>query len=164
MRFFVACFSLTKEARLTKREIIFLSIICVLVLVILIGVIPIMIGTAINKNHPPRNNAIANQTDSAAPAAGTDAPKQPKKADLLIMVSGKISIMEEAGVSFVVLTSDYAKKYILTGPKAEEIKEFAGKDAVLTVVGKPKAPLVKELKGEEIKRNIEVKNFQIKKE
>lgn len=151
---------------MTKREIVFLTVIVVLVLVILIGLLPVIIGFAVNKKRiPTQPIAIANQTESPAPTAGAVVqPPRQKKGELLIMVSGKVSIMEEAGASFVVLTSEYDKHYILTGVKAEELKAFAGKETVLTVVGKPKAPLLKELKGQEIKRDIEVKTFQIKKE
>ena len=145
---------------MTNREGIFLSIIILLVLVIVAGLIPVIIGSITNKGRSKQPAAIAANPEAAKiPQPVNNAVKK----EVLLMVSGKISLVDTEKGSFVILTSDYRTNYILTGQKTEELKGFAGKEDTITVIGLPLPPTLAELNGQKIKRDIEVRKIQIKK-
>lgn len=137
-----------------KRKIILAITGCALGLGILIWAVPII--TALIMGHTGVK-PVSLQVQSPQPESGPPAPQEQKT---MLMVSGEISVVEDGGVTFIILTSKAGKKYILVGPKTEGLRSASGKNA--TIVGLPKEPLPQKVKGEPIKRTIEVKNVELK--
>ena len=94
----------------------------------------------------------------ALPVSAQNEP--PKSGKVMLMVSGEITLVEDRNLTFIILTSDAKKKYILVGPKAEELSRVSGKK--VTVVGIPSKPIPQEIKGEPVRMTIEVKTAEIK--
>ncbi len=83
-----------------------------------------------------------------------------EKSKVMLMVTGEITVVEEGNSSFIILTSSSGKKYILVGPKAEELRSIFGKK--VTVAGIPSKPIPQEIRRDLIRMTIEVKTAQIK--
>lgn len=132
------------------------------VVFLIIGILALLVWLVPLTTASIMNRITQKQTKIASSAIKENPQTEPKKINpsaLLLMVKGEIILIDEGGVSFIVLVSTAGKKYILTGQKTEELKSLSGKK--VTVIGAPKPPLPPEIKGNIIKRNIEVKNFQV---
>ncbi len=137
---------------------------CLLGLAILIGIGPIIISLIMkgisakqallvsSLNEPPKLKTEVSKSETEL--------SESEKPDVMLMVSGEIAVVEDSGLTFIILTSSSGKKYILVGPKAEELKSISGKK--VTVVGIPRKPIPQEIKGEPIRMTIEVKTAEIK--
>lgn len=73
------------------------------------------------------------------------------------MVTGKVEVIKEGGVSYTLLTTSSEKRYILCGLRAEELRDIS--DERVTVIGIPRKPLPTEIKGKPIRLEIEVENI-----
>lgn len=149
----ISIFYLRKGGKLSKRKRLYILLGCLLGLVILVGVGPIIIGLIVRQEVEPTKQEVKLSEPEI------DLTKS-EKTQIMLMVTGEVNMIKDNGVSYIILTASSGKRYILTGPKAEELRDISNK--MLTVVGIPRQPIPKEIKGELIRRTIEVKSVEIK--
>ena len=146
-----------------KRKRLFMLISCLFGLAILICVGPIIIASImkmISNKQPPLESSQNEPTKSEIEVPPPKDLFRPEKPETMLMVSGEIAVIKDGDLSYVVLTAKSGKKYILVGPKAEELIDISGRGA--TVAGVPKKPILQEIKGDPIRMTIEVKTVEIK--
>lgn len=114
-----------------------------------------MKGSGSNQTLPAsfQNEAKKSEVEVSQPEdlSKTEKPK------VMLMVTGEIAVVKEDDLSWIILTTGSGKKYILVGPKAEELREASGRR--VTVVGVHRLPIPEEIKGKPIRMTIEVKKF-----
>ena len=140
-----------------KRKKLIIVLSCLFGLTILIGIGPIIIASIMKRVSAGHIPSVSPKNEPTKPEADLS---KPKESQIMLMVSGEVAVVGEGNTSFIVLTASSGKKYILIGPKAEELRSVSGKK--VTVAGIPSKPIPQEIRGESIRMTIEVKTAQIK--
>lgn len=126
------------------------------VLALLIGLGPIIVASIMKKISRRQALFTSPQNEPSKPEelSKTEKPKA------MLMVTGEVGVEKDDDSSWIILTTGSGKKYILIGPKAEELRNVSGRK--VTVIGIPSKPIPAEIKGKPIRMTIEVKSAEIK--
>ena len=137
---------------MSKRKKLYILLGCLLALIILVGIGPIIIGLIVTQENELTKQEIK-------PSESEVDLTKSEKTQIKLMVTGEVEVIKDKGISYAILTTSSGKRYILSGPKAAELREASEK---VTVIGIPRKPIPKEINGKPIRFEIKVESIKRK--